>query len=300
MPPDRSISTTARNSHESSALTAAPRTRNGSPNPISVRVGLASRLCFPRHNRVLSHQLAHGHCLRSRSGSTYVGTVATSVRLLNKVGRRSDDEHRVRRDRKVDLHLGWTYYFSPEWRMPLPGTLANIDYVESVARGSTDFAKVRCICGGSGYSPSYRIYRCVERPQRLWRRRSMAAQVSAADRYPRRSAAAAGYFWFEKSVGRARRLFIASIICIWNLASDPGVKKHRFATCAITAQTNLSRSRCFVLTGETCSGGFGGQVISGAANPLGRVLPGAVATFVARLGRIQQTGSLPPIRTRRA
>jgi uncharacterized protein (TIGR02001 family) len=179
---------------------------------------------------------------------------------------------------KVDLDLGWTYYLYPSSVAPPAGTLANINYLEMVARADTTFGEAVHFAAGSAYSPNYSntgawsdysaFGVAVALPHKSLPR-DVAVSVSGG----------AGYFWFGNQAASLGGFALPAYLN-WN-AGVTFVQKNLHFDLRYY-DTNLSRQQCFVLTGDL-NGGFGGQ-INPVSNPLGRVSNRCSATWLRRCG----------------
>jgi uncharacterized protein (TIGR02001 family) len=263
--------------NQSSAPAAVSQDRNGIPIRFSARAGFASDY-VSRGTTESAHQPAMGAVFEAALGPAYVGSATTSVKLPNKAEAEVTMSSGIRpKIANVDLDFGWTYYFYPAGGSPPAGTLANIDYVEFVARGSTDFGELVHFAAGSGYSPSYSNTGAWSDYSAFGVALDMPRKFLPPDLTATFSGGA-GYFWFGNQSASLGGFPLPDYLN-WNLGLTL-VRKEIHLDLRYY-DTNLSKEQCFVLTGDL-TGGFGGQV-NPVSNPLGRVSTWCSATFVAKV-----------------
>jgi uncharacterized protein (TIGR02001 family) len=207
----------------------------------------------------------------------YASAGVTSVRLPNNAVAEIALSTGIRpKIGNVDLDFGWTYYLYPSSVAPPAGTLANINYLEMVARADTNFGESVHFAAGSAYSPSYSN-------TGAW---SDYSAFGVAVELPGKSlppdltvsiSGGGGYYWFGNEAPTLGGFPLPAYLN-WN-AGVTFVQKNLHFDLRYY-DTNLSRSQCFVLTGDL-NGGFGGQ-INPVSNPLGRVSDWCGATLVAK------------------
>jgi hypothetical protein len=155
--------------------------------------------------------------------------------------------------------------------------MADINYLEFVARADTNFGEALHFAAGSAYSPNYSNTGAwsdytafgvgIDLP-----RESLPPDFTAS------VTGGSGYFWFGNQ-SAALGGFPLPAYLTWNLGLTFSQKNVHLDLRYY--DTNLSKEQCFVLTGDL-NGGFGGQ-INVVTNPLGRVSNWCSATFVAKV-----------------
>ncbi len=257
-----------------SAADAHP-TSSANEIEFSARAGVASDYIY-RGTTLSDHGPAAGAAFETRWGPLYAGTSVATVKLPTQPAAEFTFAAGLRKQiATIDFDLGATYFAYPGER--LPGETNGINYAEIVIRGDRRIGEQVRLAGGYAYSPN------VSNTGAWSQYVAAGAGYDVPERHlPQNLAvsftAAAGYSWFGNQTAQLGGFPLPAYLN-WQAGAT---FTHKALNIDLRYyDTNLSREKCFVFTGDP-NARPGGRV-DPISNPDGLVSNWCGATFVAKV-----------------
>jgi uncharacterized protein (TIGR02001 family) len=227
-----------------------------SPFSFSVNAGIASDY-IDRGTTLSAHNPAGGAAFEAAFGLLYAGATITSVKLPTNPAAEVTFGGGIRpKVWNIEFDFGWTYLLYPG--ETLGGPTNGTNYWETFARADYKISDMIGIAGGLAYSPSisntgawskYAAFgMSLTLPQNL-----LPNDVSA------KLSGGVGYSWFGNQ-SPALGGYPLPAYTHWNVGAT--FSREPFNVDLRYSNTNLSRERCYVFTGDP------GAVPGGRINPL--------------------------------
>jgi uncharacterized protein (TIGR02001 family) len=240
----------------------------------SARAGVASDYIY-RGTTLSDHGPAAGAAVEASFGPLYAGTTIATVKLPTEPVAEFTTAGGIRRNiANIDFDLGVTYFGYPGER--LPGETHGINYWEAAIRGDRSFGESIRIASGYAYSPNvsntgaWSQYVAAgvgfDLPSRMLPQ-SLGVSFTTA----------AGYSWFGNQAPQLGDFPLPAYLN-WQAGVTFTHKKFNFDLRYY--DTNLSKEKCFVFTGDP-NARPGGR-IDLITNPAGLVSSWCSATIVAK------------------